>query len=143
MHADRGVGRARPARDEADARPARQLAVRLGHEGGPALLAIDDETNLVAIRVKAVEHSQVAFTRYAECVCHALRHQALDDQMPGLLAGLRARRGALRSGRRLGRRCTHGLTLLTNGELSGHAQRHQPRKWKSASAMPTARKAPS
>ena len=45
VHADRCVGGARPARDEADAGPAGQLAVRLGHEGGAALLAVDDEAD--------------------------------------------------------------------------------------------------
>ncbi len=58
-----------------------QLAVRLGHEGGPAFLAIDDEADLVAVRVKAVEHGEVAFARHAERVGRALGHQAFDEEM--------------------------------------------------------------
>ena len=43
VHADAGIGRPRPAGDEAHARPPGQLAVRLSHEGGAALLPADDE----------------------------------------------------------------------------------------------------
>ena len=45
VQADRGVARAGPARHEADARPAGQLALRLGHEAGAALVAAADEAD--------------------------------------------------------------------------------------------------
>ena len=43
MHADRGVGRARPAGDEADPGTAGQLAVGLGHVRGSRLVAAGDQ----------------------------------------------------------------------------------------------------
>jgi hypothetical protein len=81
VHADRCIGGARPAGDEAHARPPGELAVRLGHEGRAALLPVHDEARAIAVRMKAVEHREEAFARHAECDLHALRDQALDDQV--------------------------------------------------------------
>jgi hypothetical protein len=55
--------------------------MRLGHEGRTALLPVHDEARAVAIRMKAVEHGEEAFPRHAECDLHALRDEALDDQV--------------------------------------------------------------
>ena len=81
VHADAGIGRPRPAGDEAHARPPRQLAVRLGHEGGTALLPADDEVDRVAVLVKAVQHRQIAFARHAERVGDALGQKAFDEKV--------------------------------------------------------------
>ena len=66
MNADARVGRAGPARDKADAGPASQFAVSVGHIGGAAFLAADHEPDVVARFIKSVEHRQVAFTGHAE-----------------------------------------------------------------------------
>ena len=79
MHADRGVGGARAARDEADARLARHLAVGVGHEGGAALLAVDDEADVGV--VQRVEHVQIAFAGYAESGVDAVDLQGVDQDL--------------------------------------------------------------
>jgi hypothetical protein len=96
VHADRCIGGARSAGDEAHARPAGQLAVGLGHVGGAALLPVDHEADLVAVLVEAVERGQVALTRHTEGVGHALRHQAFDKEVTGDLV----------------LRCAHGLGFV-------------------------------
>ena len=78
---DAGIGGARPARDEADARPPRELALRLGHEGGAALLAAGDEADAVAVLVEAVQHGEKALARHAERGVDALRDEGLDERM--------------------------------------------------------------
>ena len=75
--------RARAARHEADARPAAQLALRLGHEGRAAFLAAGDEADPVAVLVEAVEHRQKALARHAERGVDALLDQRLDQAVPG------------------------------------------------------------
>jgi len=55
----------------------------LGHEGGPALLAVDDELDVFAVAVKAVEHGQIALAGNAKGVGHALFDQALHQQVAG------------------------------------------------------------
>ncbi len=81
--------------------------MRLGHERRAAFLAVDDEADLFAVSVKAVEHGQVALARHAEHERHALRDQAFDDQMAGQLAGVRlgGERAASRRRRIVG--CNH------------------------------------
>lgn len=79
VHADRGVGRARTTGDEADARLARHLAVGVGHEGGAALLAVDDEADVGV--VQRVEHVQVAFAGYAESGVGAVDLQGIDQDL--------------------------------------------------------------
>jgi hypothetical protein len=51
--------------------------VGLGHEGGTALLAIDNELDVLAVVVKSVEHGQVAFAGDSKGVGYALFKQAL------------------------------------------------------------------
>ena len=83
MHADAGVGRAGAAGDEADARPPGELAVRLGHEGGAALVAAGHEADAVAVLVEAVQRRQEALARHAEHRVDALRHQRLHEGVAG------------------------------------------------------------
>jgi hypothetical protein len=64
VHADAHVRRARPAGDEADPRPARELAVGLGHVRGTRLVAGDDQADGGV--VQRVEHREVALARDAE-----------------------------------------------------------------------------
>ena len=80
---DARIRRARPAGDEADARAAGQLALRLGHERRAALLAAGDEADALAVLVKAVEHGEVAFARHAEGAIDALRDQGFDEGVAG------------------------------------------------------------
>jgi hypothetical protein len=63
MHAGRGIGRSRPACHEADAGPARELALGLSHHRGAALAADGDGDVGV---MQSVENGQVALTGYAE-----------------------------------------------------------------------------
>ncbi len=83
VHADRRIGRARSARDEAYARPPRDARVRVGHEGGAAFLSVDDEADRIAVRMKAVEHREKAFAGHAERMRHALRDEARHEQVAG------------------------------------------------------------
>ena len=83
VQADAGVGGARAARDEADARPAAELALRLGHERRAAFLAAGDEADALAVLVKAVEHRQVALARHAEDGVDALLDQRFDQRVAG------------------------------------------------------------
>ena len=82
VHADRGVGRARAARHEAHARPAGELALRLGHVARAALVTAGDEADPVAMLVEAVEHGQEALARHAERRCRALLDQASTSAWP-------------------------------------------------------------
>ncbi len=66
MQADAGIGRARPAGDEADARPAGKLAVGFRHVGRPALLTADDVANRIALGIKRVEGCEIALAGDAE-----------------------------------------------------------------------------
>ena len=88
VHADRGVGRARAARHEADARPAGELALRLGHEGRAALLPAGDEADALAVLVEAVEHGEEALAGHAEDGVDALRDQRFDEGVAGEACGV-------------------------------------------------------
>jgi hypothetical protein len=93
MHADGAVGGAGTARHEEHARLAGELAVRLGHVGGAAFLAADDEGELVAQVVQAVEHRQVALAGHAERHLHALGGERVGEDLaavPGLQIGFHA-----------------------------------------------------
>ena len=83
MHADRRVARARAARDEADARPAAQLALRLGHVARAALLPAGDEADPLAVLVEAVERGEEALAGNAEGGVDALGDQRLDEGVAG------------------------------------------------------------
>ena len=80
---DAGIGGAGPARDEADARAAAELALRLGHEGGAAFLPAADEADLLAVLVEAVEHGQITFAGHAEGGVHTLGDQGFDQCVAG------------------------------------------------------------
>ena len=56
VNAGAGVGGARSARDEADARPPRQLAVGVSHDGRPAFVAADEHVD--GRVVQSIEHRQ-------------------------------------------------------------------------------------
>ncbi len=79
VHADRGVGRAGAARDEADAGAAGQLAVGLRHVGGAAFLAADDELDFLARVVQRVEHREIALAGHAERDVHAMDLERIDE----------------------------------------------------------------
>ena len=75
------IGGARPAGDEADAGPPGELADRLRHHGGAALLAADRHLD------RAVEHGverrDVALARHAEHVARAVDHELIDQHFGG------------------------------------------------------------
>ena len=83
VDADRGVARAGAAGDEADTRPAAQLALRLGHVARTAFVAAGDEADLLAVLVEAVEGSEEALAGNAEGGVDALGDQRLDQGMAG------------------------------------------------------------
>ena len=62
VDAGAGVGRARAAGDEGDARAPGHLAVGVGHIGDAAFLPADDDVDLGRV-VKRVEHREEAFAR--------------------------------------------------------------------------------
>jgi hypothetical protein len=84
MHADRAVRGARTAGYEKHARLAGQLAVRLGHVRSAAFLAADDEAQLLAQLVEAVEHRKVALARHAKSELDALRTQRVGENLSAL-----------------------------------------------------------
>ena len=90
VHANRCVGGTGAARHKADTGAPGEPSLRIGHEGRTTLLPVDDEADLVAIAVKAVQHSQVAFTGHAKSMRHALLNQALNQQVAGDLGGSRS-----------------------------------------------------
>ena len=81
VHPNRGVGSPRAARDKADARAASQLALSLGHEGRPTLLAAGHKSELIAVQVKAIEHRQVTLTGHPESMGNALGQEAFNKQV--------------------------------------------------------------
>ncbi len=82
VHADGRVGRARPARHEADAGRARELAVRFGHVRGAALVTTRDQLDALARAVQGVEHRQVAFAGHAEREVRAVNDELIDENLP-------------------------------------------------------------
>ncbi len=74
VHADRGVGGTRSARDHADARLARQFAVGFGHIGGPGFVATRDDLDLRMVD-ESVQHRQIALARHAKHAGHAVDRQ--------------------------------------------------------------------
>ena len=75
MHADRGVGGARSACDEGDARLSGEFAVGVRHIGDAAFLTTDDEFEFIAALVDGVEHRQIGFTGHAEAEIGAVGDQ--------------------------------------------------------------------
>src|SRR3546814_17211576 len=65
MDAGAGAGRARPARHEADAGPAGQLAIGIGHNRCAPFLAAEVIGDLRRV-VEGVEHGEGALTGHAE-----------------------------------------------------------------------------
>ncbi len=89
MHADRGVGGARSARDHADAGASGQLAVGFGHVGGAGLVAADDDLDLVSHVGQGVEHGEIALARHAEDLVDPVHHQGFDQTAGGGSGSLR------------------------------------------------------
>ena len=81
MHSHRGIGGARAAGHEADARPAGQLAVGLRHIGGAALLAADDVADRVALGVQRVECGEVTLAGDAEDGVDTIDAQLVDQDL--------------------------------------------------------------
>ena len=81
MNADRGVRRARAARDERNAGPPGQLAERLRHVRRAAFLPADDERKTVARVVQRVEHGEIALARNAERMRRALGEKIGDEYL--------------------------------------------------------------
>ncbi len=80
--AGRGVRRARPARDHADAGAAGQLAVGVGRVGGGALVAAVDDPEAVAMLVEAVEQREVGLARHAERELGSVGDEPVRQQLP-------------------------------------------------------------
>jgi hypothetical protein len=80
MDAGRGVGGARPARDEADAGLAGELAGGLRHHAGAALGPADGDLQLGV--VQRVEHGEIALAGHAEGVGRAVEDQLVDEDLP-------------------------------------------------------------
>ncbi len=80
VNADRRVAGARPARHQQHPGPAAELAVGLGHERRPALLAAGHEADLGRV-VERVEHFEIALAGDAEGHLDAMRAQRRDDEL--------------------------------------------------------------
>ena len=77
-HAGHQVGGAGSQRGQADARPAGQAAVDVGHEGGPLLVSRRHKTNGTV--QEHFEEVDVFLAGNAENVLHALIFQTADEQ---------------------------------------------------------------
>jgi hypothetical protein len=53
----------------------------LGHEGRPTLLSASDKSELIAVQVKAIEHTQITLPRYSKRMGDALSQKAFNKQM--------------------------------------------------------------
>ena len=74
-----GVRRPRASRDHADARPARELAVGVGHVGGADLVTAGDEPDRRV--VERVEHGEVALAGHAERQLDAVDDELVDEEL--------------------------------------------------------------
>jgi hypothetical protein len=52
-----------------------------GHEGSPALLAAGHKSELVAVKMKAIEHRQVTLSGHPESMGDALGQKAFNKQV--------------------------------------------------------------
>ena len=123
VHADAGVGGARTARDEADARLAGELAVGLGHVGGAAFLAAYDGFDGARVFVQRVDAGQIAFARDQEHAPRAVDAQLLHQYLAAIARDRRYYRhaGTPWSGRR-GRRWVSGATVAASGRRRSRAR---------------------
>src|SRR5581483_6854110 len=110
VHADGGVGGAGPARHEADARPAGELAVGLGHVAGAALVAAGDEADGVAGVVEGVERGEETLAGHLEDQVHAVDAKLVDEDPAARTGPDAGRAGAFVMGR-----------VLHAPFISGHA----------------------
>ena len=78
MDAAGGVRRAGATRDHADARPAGELAVGVGHVRCADLVTARDEADRRV--VERVEHRQVALAGHAEGDVHPVHHELVDEE---------------------------------------------------------------
>ncbi len=81
VHANRCIGGAGAARDEANAGLTRQFAIGLCHIGCPALLPADNQVDGVACIVKGVERSEIAFAGHAEDPVRAMDAQRIHQNL--------------------------------------------------------------
>ena len=81
VDAGRGVGRARTARDETDARPPGRFAHRLGHHRGARFVTANGDRHLAV--AQSVQHRQIAFTGNAENMAHAIGDQLIHKHLRG------------------------------------------------------------
>ena len=79
MDAGGGVGRARAASDEADARSAGRLANGLRHHRRAALLAADSHRDRAV--VQGIERGDIALARDAEDMAHAMDDELIDQHL--------------------------------------------------------------
>ncbi len=77
VYTDRRLGRARPARDEADAGSARELPVRLGRIRRALLMSAGDEPDRRV--VERVEHGEIALAREAERELGTVQLELVDE----------------------------------------------------------------
>ena len=81
MDARRRVGRARAARDEADARPSRDLADRLRHHRRTAFVTADGHGD--AAVAQRIQHGEKTLAGNAEHMLDAVDHELLDQRRGG------------------------------------------------------------
>ncbi|MNS79310.1 hypothetical protein D3C72_1129610 [compost metagenome] len=110
MHADAGMGGARPARHEADARAAGQLAVGLGHVRRGTLMLANHQFD-GGLVVQRVQHVEEAFARHAEDAVRAVQAQGVDQRSATATAAWRGNPGSFGlSGIRQGGIGRHGVS---------------------------------
>ena len=81
MDARRSIGRARPARDKANARSTGDLAHGFRHHGGATFMTADGNRN--AAVSKRIQNRKKAFTGNAEDMLDAVDQELLDKRCSG------------------------------------------------------------
>ena len=80
MHANRGIGRPRPARHKGNARPPGQRTIRARHESDTTFLTADDILDLWPV-MQRIEHREKTLARHGEQAINALDHKLVHQNL--------------------------------------------------------------
>src|SRR5262249_13838516 len=97
MHGNTRIGGTGPARHEADAGLASQLAMRLGHIAGATLLPAYHRRDRILMIVERVDTRQIALAGHEEYAPDALDTQLLDQDLTAIARAQRTMHGYLRA----------------------------------------------
>ena len=88
VHTDARMARARSPGDQANARPAGEFAICLGHVRCTGLVATGNESDFIGNVVQGIENFEIAFAWHAESDVHAVTAQGINEDAPARARGL-------------------------------------------------------